>query len=263
MTKPIALAEFISLGQSLCIVANPQPWHVDVVFGEIGKFLRQLSICGMTRARTAANTLDGLQIPFDRRTGLIGGVALKELQAYMRTIIETLFEEAREQEIVAIDTGAVSQKLRGVSNSITLTDSQEQLQLETVLCLERGAFRAAIVMGWCFAYDVIRWWIYNDSNRLQQFNAELATVTKRNGNRVYGDITDYDDFYSNKAPAEGRLIELSEAASLFGGKVARNLRHYLDTRNDYAHASSTQPTANQANAFIEHLIDIITAAPFK
>ncbi|NQT16805.1 MAG: hypothetical protein HQ582_28870 [Planctomycetes bacterium] len=262
MSDVIRLDEFISLGHSLCIVANPQPWHVNLVSDEIGKFLRQLTVCGMSRARIAAQPLDGIKIPYDTRTGFIGGVALKQLQAYMESTVETLFSEAREQQVVAISTGAVSQRVRDVSQAPTLTESQVQLLDETVRCLERGAHRAAIVMGWCFAYDVARRWVFDDQQRLQSFNTELASYAKRNGARQYDDIVNYEDFFSNKAPAEGRVIEICEASGLIGGKVGRNLRHYLDVRNDYAHATSSHPTANQANAFVEHLLDIISTSPY-
>ena len=104
--------------------------------------------------------------------------------------------------------------------------------------------------------------MFNDQPRLQSFNTELASYTKRNGARQYDDIFEYEDFFSNKAPGEARVVEICENAKLIGGKVARNLRHYLDVRNDYAHATSSHPTANQANAFIEHLLDIITAPPY-
>lgn len=262
MSEPMNLNEFISLGQSLCIISNPQPWHVNLVADEIGKVLHQLTVCGMTRTRIAAQPLDGISIPYNTRTGFIGGVALKQLQAYMGPVLETLSAEAREQEIVAIDTGGVSQRLRDVPKTLTFTDSQQQLRDETISCLERGAYRAAIVMGWCFAYDVIRWWAFNDTSRLQEFNNKLATFTKGNGNRLYDDIVNYEEFYSSKAPAEGRVIEICELSGLIGGRLARNLRHYLDVRNDYAHATSSQPTRNQANAFIEHLLDIVTSSPF-
>ena len=35
----IQLNEFITLGQSISIVANPQPWHCDLVTKEIGTLL--------------------------------------------------------------------------------------------------------------------------------------------------------------------------------------------------------------------------------
>jgi hypothetical protein len=117
-------------------------------------------------------------------------------------------------------------------------------------------------LGWCFAYDAVRYWVFSDQRRRDSFNAELANYTRRNGARQYDDIVHYDDFLLSKAPAEGRIIEICESAGIIGGKVARNLRHYLDVRNDYAHATASQPSSNQANAFIEHLLDIITNAPF-
>ena len=262
LSEEIPLDESISLGKSLCIVANPQPWHATLVHEEIGKFLQLLTVCGMERTRTAAQPLAGWSLPYNVRTGFIGAVALKELQACMQSVVEIMYREARDQHVVAINTGAVSQQLRDLPCAMLLTQGQNQLLDETVRCLERGANRAAVVMGWCLAYDVTRHWLFSDQQRLQSFNAELAVYTKRNGTRQYDDIDRYEDFFGNRVPAEGSVIEISENAGLIGGKVARNLRHYLDVRNDYAHATSSHPTSNQANAYIEHPLDIDKNPPY-
>lgn len=199
------LNQFVQLGQSISIVANPQQWHVDVVAEEIGKLLHQLSECGMTRTRTVAQPLDGLSIPYNKTTGHISTVAQNELKAYMRPVLDMIAAESSELEVAAIDTGGISQRLQQIRQQSPLTDSQKQLSEETILCLSRGAYRAAIVIGWCFAYDVIRWWAFDETTRLQKFNAGLSNFTKGKGKRTYQDISSYEDFYSNKAPAEGRV----------------------------------------------------------
>jgi len=262
MSEAIGSDEYIRLGHSLCIVANPRPWDARLVSEEIGRFLDQLTTCGMNRARIAAQPLAGRTIEYRVQSGFIENDSLSQLISCMESVVQTLYAEARDKQVVSINVGAVPQRLREVSQVLTLSTSQVQLLEETIRCLERGAYRAAIVMGWCLAYDIIRWWVYSDQKRLNSFNSELATYTKRNGTRQYEDIKDYEDFFSNRAPAEGRAIEICENAKLISGKSARNLRHYLDLRNDYAHATTTHPTPNQASAFLEHLVDIVTKAPY-
>lgn len=262
MTRPLSLYDFIALGQSVCIVANPHVWGHNVIKNEIPVLLQHLTRCDMTHTRIAATPLQEFRYTYDRRTGRLTQLSQTQLQAYIGAITQALASESNAHPAVVVNTSAVSHKLRDVSKTFAFTESQAALYSETIKCLEREAFRAAIVMGWCFAYDVMRWWIFNDKSRLQQFNAVLTKGTKRDGTSVYKAIVDYDDFYVGKWLGESQLIDIAESASLFDAKLTRNLRHYLDQRNKYAHATPTQPTLHQANAYIDHLVDIISSSPF-
>ena len=53
-----------------------------------------------------------------------------------------------------------------------------------------------------------------------------------------------------------------ESGPIIGGELHDNLVLYLGMRNKYAHASEKPASAQKTNAYIEHLIDIITARPF-
>jgi hypothetical protein len=263
MSKPVSLLDFIRLGESLALVRNPRPFHANAVKDAMDSLLSQLTACGLTGTRTAADPFSRWSLPFNPATGFIGGTALEQIVSAMEFVDQSLTYEVGKRNVIEYDPNTAPTRLRDIETTQKLTTSQTYLRDETVRCFEREAYRAAIVMGWCFAYDVIRQWVYSDATRLASFNAELAKYTnKKSGARQYADIVHYDDFFSNKAPGEGMVIEVCEAANLFGGRVVRDLRHFLDKRNDYAHANAAQPSLQQATAYVEHLIDIVTAPPF-
>jgi hypothetical protein len=258
------LDEFVLLGQSLCIIGRPNSWSIDVVANEIKNFLNLLETCELHQTKIAAQALRDIEIPYNCSTKQITAVAVKQLEMMMQPIINTLLSEAKDKQLIAINSEIISQNLRDVDNQLSLTSSQKQLFNETILCLECGAYRSAILMGWCFGYDVIRWWIFNDKDRLNQFNSELASHTRKKDNqRLFDDITNYEDFFISKAPGESLVIEICEKAGLINSKIARTLKGYLDDRNNYAHANSLHPTANEADTFLKKLVDIITNSSFR
>jgi hypothetical protein len=165
-------------------------------------------------------------------------------QAMMAAIRDGLFAKARKLEVIAVKSGAVIQQLRNLPASRVLNDMQQELLKQTILCLEAGANRAAVVMGWNLAYDVIRQWVFD--NHLSPFNVALAKhVDQKSGNPVYKRITHYDDFFSGK-PREHTVIDTCFDAQIgIGGKLRDNLQQYLRRRNDYAHRSLTTPTSEQ------------------
>ena len=139
-----------------------------------------------------------------------------------------------------------------------LTDQQHELLNETIRCIECGAYRAGAVMGWNVAYDYIRTWLV--SNKLAELNTGLAKAAPRRKQ-----IAAYSDFYDKRSPDERTIITaMGHQASgpIIGGETHDHLVQYLRYRNKYAHASEKAASAAKTNAYIEHLIDIITSPPF-
>jgi hypothetical protein len=260
MAGTIPLAEFVTLGQELYALMNPQ--NVDVVIGEIEKFRASLRKCGLPRTSTAAETLAQVQsIRYSLRSGLISDADRALLQGILGPIWRTLYAEIGEQFVVSVNIGVVSQQLRQLPTSLTLTQTQTDLVNETVTCIECGAYRAGAVIGWNLAYDVIRQWVFD--KHLEPFNAAFTTFyVSKDGKPQYEPIVDYSDFFSGK-PGERTMIDTCFHASLFGERIRDNLRFYLRRRNDYAHPTFMSPSADQTNAYIKDLADTITAAPFK
>jgi hypothetical protein len=78
-------------------------------------------------------------------------------------------------------------------------------------------YRSAVVMGWNFAYDRIREWIFKDSVKLGAFNAELAKIQKK-GKPAFDPIVTYDDFFDGRL-GEAQVIDTCEDAGIIKGKV--------------------------------------------
>jgi hypothetical protein len=259
MQSRILVAQLVSLGQNLWFLLNPQDADVHVYFNGIREFTELLTACDLPHTRQAANILANIHTI--RGTQAIDQTELPYFQALMETIRDTLFAEAGQTQLIAVKSGAVSQLLRALPTVRAINDTQQRLLEETILCLEAGANRAAVVMGWNLAYDVIRQWAFD--NHLSAFNAALAKhVDHKSGNPVYKPITHYDDFFSGK-PGEHTVIDTCFEAQIgIGGKLRDNLQQHLRKRNDYAHRSFTTPTSEQAMAYVQEIVDIITCKLF-
>ncbi len=225
-------------------------------------FLRTLAACHLEHTLTGAKTLEELdEIRYYRHDGRVTPLSAEQIKSRMAPIERVLWEECRRKEILLLDTTAVSERLRDLAGAAVLNDAQQRLLEETILCLECGAYRAAVVMGWNLAYDVIRRWVF--ANKLDPFNQQLTTQYQdRNGKPTYTPIQKYEDFSAGK-PSERTVIDTCYFAGIIGEKLRDELRQCLRRRNEYAHASTRSPTAQQANAYIDDLIDIITSPPFN
>jgi hypothetical protein len=172
-----------------------------------------------------------------------------------------IIAEADNRPTIALEVGVVSKRLRDFPGLLPpgkqLTDAQKELLREAIRCIECRAYRAGAVMGWNLAYDYIRRWVF--STKLADFNKGLARVC---GGSV--SITDYEDFFE-VPPTERQVVDAMAdpgTGPIIGGKLRAHLVQHLDYRNKYAHASEKTASAHKTNAFIENMIDIITAAPF-
>lgn len=261
MSRRIPLADFITLGEHLWFLQNPQQTTVQTYFDQIAAFAQALTDCDFPTTRAAAEKLSStIQIFTFHRTHIITNFEAEKLRAMVETIKGVLYREAGEIEISAIRKGAVSQNLRNLDSRAAFNDVQKHLLAETILCIEAGANRAAVVMGWNLAYDHIRQWVFD--NRITDFNLALAKrLSTRNQQPLYQPIKHYSDFFQ-ASPSERTVIEICFDAGIIGGSVRDNLLQHLRRRNNYAHRSWTTPSSEQSNAYIHDLIDIITSPPF-
>jgi hypothetical protein len=121
-------------------------------------------------------------------------------------------------------------------------------------CLEVGAFRSAIVMGWNLVYDFVRQWIYD--HKLTEFNQAMLS---RHSKVV--PIVEYSDFFRSTL-SEFQVLDLCNPVAIIGGKVTDALKALLRERNDYAHPNFHDPSMYQANYFIEQCLKAVNGSPF-
>jgi hypothetical protein len=149
MQNRVPLAAFVGLGQNLWFLLKPEYANVQAYFQGIRDFTEQLTICNLPQTRQAANTLSNINTIYSiHGTQRINPEGVTYLQAMMAPIRDCLFAEVDAMEAMAVRTGAASQRLRTLPIIRSLNDTQQRLLKETILCLEAGAHRAAVVMGW-------------------------------------------------------------------------------------------------------------------
>ena len=167
--------------------------------------------------------------------------------------------EAAKRTTIPLRRNEVSGKLHDLKDSGNLNDVQEELREETVRCLECGAFRAAVVVGWNLAYDVIRQWAFDRD--LSALNAGLQA--RRGNNHVA--INHYDDLLKDGAPTEREFIDAlhrRESGDPIDEKLHFDLVQKLNYRNQYAHVTSREATMVKSNGYLEQLVELITSDPF-
>jgi hypothetical protein len=260
MSQPQPISDFINLGASFQVLLSPSVIHGQTYVNEVSHFITLANSCNLNATRAAASALQGIRLYYDNR-GFITQVAVHQLDLTMQAVQQVLMHEAVQRQVIALDTGAVSGRLRTLPSDVSLTATQELLLTETMRCLEVGAFRSASVMGWNLTYDYIRQWVFD--NRLTEFNTALTT---RFSSDHPTPITRYDEFFTRRRLGEHRFLDIcADALSgpIIGGALFNDLTQYLRLRNNYAHSNFVTPTSYTCNAYIEHLITIITSSPFN
>lgn len=144
-----------------------------------------------------------------------------------------------------IETGVETLKelLAGVKN-----DSQKTFLLEAIVCAEKRAYRAAIVMTWLFVIDHMQEYILDNQKRLSEFNVAMS---KRPDKKKISPIKVKDDFANLR---ESAYIEIMHSADIVSKGVKKILLNKLDTRNDCAHPSDVVFREVTVLEFIDTLI---------
>lgn len=169
-----------------------------------------------------------------------GGKYIREDGGYIleRSILSRLKGEIdRSPRRVQVDD-----QLKDLVTRISDTQEQGFLQ-ETIDCLSVGANRAALVMMWILTMDHLQKYIFNDPDRLLDFN---TAISKRAGNKIKS-IKDYDDFSIIK---ESDVIEIAKSAGIISADVRKILDEKLGIRNSAGHPSSITVHETKVNEFI-------------
>lgn len=201
---------------------------------------------------------------YQPNTGLSSSVDL-ELTTIARTVITALHHEAEEKRALILDSSAVAKSLRSFPDSVDpqLTPTQTLLHREVILSLESGAWRAAIVMAWNFAFEYVRHWVF--SHHLAAFNRTLTTryTIKKTEEPCYKEIVEYSDFWEGPQPPGERIVlDTCEFAQIIPRKPYDSLVEALRRRNEFAHSNFTTPDVDLTRGYIAELIRIITSDPF-
>lgn len=124
------------------------------------------------------------------------------------------------------------------------SDTTRAFVAEAIGCFEQGFFRAAIVMSWIAAMDVLH--AYVADNKLVEFNAEARRVNTR-----WRDAVGTDGL--TKMGEEDFLNRIA-AIGVIGRNQKEELLKCLKLRNGCGHPNSLKVGRNTVSAHIEMLI---------
>ncbi len=221
-----------------------------------------LASCGLDRTLTAFGPYEKLAQSCQCNAKL-SELNMTQFQGLLEPAKSVAYDDIGSFSIIVSDRKTIPADLVFLNQKAEkglMTDTQAALIQDTIQCLRAKSYRPAIVMAWCFGFDMIREWIFRDPSRLQDFNSLLQNRTQKDGGRIVGD---YQDFYKEK---EVFVLDICRDAtgSLcdFSTKTHRQLQVLLDERNSFAHANTFEATQAQAFAYVERLIRVVNSPPF-
>lgn len=150
-------------------------------------------------------------------------------------------------DLVLLDTQRASKKLQDLAKNPELKLNALQLHLhdEALRCFASGAYRSAAVMGWNFAFDCIRRWVWDDPDRQRRFKEKLGSSA-----------TTYAQLCGER---ESAVLDAMEKAKLIDSFRKKRLTRFLEERNSYAHAEECVPSRMQVQHYLEDVVDLLTA----
>lgn len=261
MTGTDTFEDYLLLGESLCHLRNPQVSTAQRYRNEIERFFVLIDKHGFDFTRAAASSLNQIDIVDNHVQKKIDIQVANSLRTLMNSIYDTLHKEAGNRRHVLSNEEALPLCLRefyledGVSK---LKDHQEALRQDLIRCIKVSAYRPAIVIAWSLCIDMIRYWIFSDNQRRNDFNKSLSSKTKDNR-----EIKLYEDFFKESEAFVLELCKKTEGSlSAFTDKTHRALQNSLDDRNMFAHANYSTCSESEAKTYVERIIRILDNQPF-
>ncbi|MCK4713326.1 MAG: hypothetical protein KAT26_10645 [Marinosulfonomonas sp.] len=138
----------------------------------------------------------------------------------------------------------VAVDLREHLAKITDFETREFVE-EAIKCHEAELYRAAIVMSWLGAMDVLHKHIH--AKHLTLFNKEATRIMAKK----WKNAVTPDDLGKM---GESDFLDRIEGISVVGKNVKKQLKDCLDLRNGCGHPNSLQVSVNKSAAHIETLL---------
>lgn len=255
MSYPELLGVYVDLGIGISSLEWPVFMSHQRLSPLIDAFLRTLIILDWTDARLR---VAAFKAEIDERASADPPALEKELPRdlfdKLRSIVASVREKARHevagQLVLKLEISSVTESLRALQQTVTI-DQEQILLADALRCLECGAFRAAIVMGWNLTFERLRRWIFRSPRkRKAAFNAALVTKPKSK-NVNHKPLQIYEDFYEL---SERQILDIAYEAKLFSKQKHQVLINALSDRNHFAHPSSRRATSATAAGYIENLV---------
>ncbi|MDZ7401885.1 MAG: hypothetical protein ONB37_17140 [candidate division KSB1 bacterium] len=133
-------------------------------------------------------------------------------------------------------------KTRSILNMLSL--QQDELFQQSLVCIERGIFRAAHVMAWAGFMDFLEQKLSSDGL--------IKVKSVRTGWNRYNTIEEIRE----NVP-EFQLIEAARDVGLLSKSETKTLLGLLSKRNECAHPSAYKPGLNESLGYVSELLNRI------
>lgn len=152
--------------------------------------------------------------------------------------------EAEAHQILSKHEGAKSRIITADLARQKLTNlslQQDELFQQSLVCVERGVYRAAHVMAWAAFIDY-----------LEQKLASDGLIKVKAARANWGKFATIEELRENVP--ETQLIEVARDVGLLGKGETRILIGLLSKRNECAHPSHYTPGLNESLGYIDELL---------
>jgi hypothetical protein len=163
----VVLKEYFTLAMDLQILWNCKYFGTELVLGRMRSVVERLNAFDLPHSRKLVPKLERMLKILDERhfkefeqfaKGLPADDA-EAVSSVIGQIVDSVLGEAEDRFTCILNRTAVSDRIRQLHERLPLNETQLLLRNEVIRCMESGAYRSAIVMGWNLAYDFIRTWM--------------------------------------------------------------------------------------------------------
>lgn len=262
--EPVSLFGFVGLGWLTGRFLISYGRYFRDMLSELEQYQGLLRIYGFEKEQAdldrlvadVRQALASTEESYDRR---LDSSLFQRLHEIAFSVHQSINSQLEHRKVILVNDDPVIGRLYEL-RSQSKDASHKVIITDTIRCLQAGAFRASIVMGWNLTYEHVRQWIYKSKRkRLKQFNGVLTTKNK-SANVKYDPIKDYDDFY---LLGEKFVLCIAYEAGLLTKQYHQILENALTDRNHFAHPSNRKATASTASGYLDNLIaNILTEAHF-
>ena len=259
----LAANDLIEIGRKLTALKNAGIYSGTQYRDAIKEFKRLTLKCGFVGTAELAAGLDDCTFYVNPQTDRIVPASVAPLEFHAESVHRLLKAEASKKCAYLTEVEAPDALLELESRlGRPLEPQQEAFRRDLIDCLRLNLSRPAIVMAWTLGYDLIRSWVFNDTQgRLGAFNMQLSTTHQKGEPSA---IIEYHNFFRI---GEYRFLQICRdsqdpALAQFTDNQLRELQNLLDQRNAFGHANYNHASINEAIVYVERMIRIVTGPPF-
>lgn len=258
----LSATELIDVGRHITVLRYPGQFSGDRYREAIAALEALTARCGFTGTHALAVTLSGTTFYINPTTKRLTNNSQLIFNYHSESVNNLLIAEA-DRKTVYLSEVVPPPAINEIESRLgrPLEPNQAAMRLDTVKCLRVHLSRPAIVTMWALGFDIVRWWVFSDAQRLAAFNQQYSKNVRPS---EPAQIVKYTDMLHI---GEYRFLSICRDAQepalvCFTDSEFRELQGLLDQRNEFAHANFSNASDNEAAAYVERVVRAVTRRPF-